>query len=334
MSEVGTGVCQWQMKAKRSLQYLGSLSLVLCLASCDTQLQDLARRPASKLKPKPSDAAKLTPLPTPTVTKLKVTVDSIADLKVKEGSSVVKGQVISEPTETKQRIIQRRQAIQQQLAQLNALASEPRLSQATAQPSTEGVKQAQVRLNAAEAALAQYRKDSPYTDYALQNLPLPEEQVKLERLQGEVRAAQAALKQEQAVLARIKAGSPSQGQGLANLKATQASLSKELQQLETQDKALKVVYSPYTGLINKITPLNSNNGTFQFELSIAAQASPQVPSLPQDPQNPFSPQISPGSSTPALPLPTSPSSSSQDSELSLPPLPQNSPSTPLSQPPN
>jgi hypothetical protein len=331
MNEVGMGICQWRVKAKRSFQYLGSLSLVLCLASCDTQLQDLARRPASQLKPKPSDAAKLTPLPTPSVTKLKVTVDSSADLKVKEGSSVVKGQVIAEPTETKQRIIQRRQAIQQQLAQLSALALEPQL-QATAQTSTEGVKQAQVRLNAAKAALAQYQKDSPYTDYALQNLPLPEEQVKLERLQGEIRAAQAAIEQEQAILARIKAGSPAQGQGLANLKATQASLAKELQQLEAQDRALKVVYSPYTGLINKITPLNSNNGTLQFELSIAAQASPQAPSLPQDPQNPFSPGISPGSSTPALP--PLPSGSTPDSESSLPPLPQNSPSVPLSQPLN
>ncbi|PZD72544.1 hypothetical protein C1752_03379 [Acaryochloris thomasi RCC1774] len=341
MSKVGAGICQFQTKAKWSLQTLAGVSLILCLTGCDTQLQDLARRPVPK--PKESGLTKATPVPTPVLTKLKVTVSSISDLKVKEGASVVKGQVIAEPTDAKQRISQRRQAIQQQLAQLNSLALEPRLSQVTApQVSAEGVERAKVRLNAAEAALAQYRKDSPYTDFALQNLPLPEEQVKLERLQGEIQAAKAAVAREQAVLARIKASpSSNQGQGLSNLKSTQASLAKELQQLEAQAKNLKVFYSPYTGLINKITPLKSTNGSLQFELAIASQAqspsslqNPFAPTPPQNPLDPTSPQIPSGLSTPTLPLPTPPAISPQGSGSSLPPLPQRSPLLPSSQPPN
>ncbi|MEO0373883.1 MAG: hypothetical protein AAF329_04510 [Cyanobacteria bacterium P01_A01_bin.17] len=344
MSKVGAGICQSQTKAKWSLQTLAGVSLILCLTGCDTQLQDLARRPASRTKPEPSRTIQPTTVPTPAAQKFKVTVNTLSDLKVKEGASVVKGQVVAEPTEAKQRIAQRRQAIQQQLTQLNALALEPRLSQATApQVSNEGVERAKVRLNAAEAALAQYRKDSPYTDYALQNLPLPEEQVRLERLQGEVQAAKAAVAREQAVLARIKASSSTnQSQGISNLKATQASLTKELQQLEAQAKNLKVFYSPYTGQVNKITPLPSADSSLQFELAISqappsSPSSPQnpfAPTLPQNPLDPTSPQLPSGLSTPTLPLPTPPPTSPQGSGSSLPPLPQRSPLLPSSQPPN
>lgn len=341
MSEVGVGICQYRIKPKGALQILGCVGVILCMTGCDSQLQDLARRTPSRTKPEPSSTVKPTTAPTPAAQKFKVTVDTLSDLKVKEGASVVKGQVVAEPTEKKQRIAQRRQAIQQQLTQLNALALEPRLSQATApQASNEGVERAKVRLNAAEAALAQYRKESPYTDFALQTLPLPEEQVRLERLQGEIQAAKAALAREQAVLARIKANSSAnQSQGISNLKATQASLTKELQQLETQAKNLKVFYSPYTGQVNKIAPLPSTDGNLQFELAIAPQPSspsspqnPLAPTLPQNPLDPTSPQIPSGLSTPTLPTPAP--ISPQGSGSALPPLPQRSPLLPSSQPPN
>ncbi len=313
MSEIGMGICQWRIIAKQSLQYLSCFSLSLCLIGCDTSLQELVRRPAAKSKPTPSETIKPTPLPTPTLQKLTVTVESSSDLKVKQGDAVVKGQVISEPTETRQRISQRRQSIQQQLTQLNALALEPRLTQQNAlqQPSDERVERAKVRLNAAEAALAQYRRDSPYTEFALQNLPLPAEQVKFDRLQGEVQAAKAALEREKTVLAKVRSGvSTNQGNGVSNLKTTQANLNKELQQLDTRSKALKVVYSPYTGLINTITPLGSQSGGLQFELAFSTQAAPSTPGSPSSPslpQNPLAPpQLPSGLSTPVPQLPTSP----------------------------
>lgn len=299
------------MRAWQLLQYLGGLALICGLVSCNGRLPNLGSRPATP-KPTPKQTLTPLPLPTPKPQTLKVTVDEISDLQVKAGAVIVKGQVIAAPITAQKRLALQRQALLQQLAQLRSLAAEADLSAASV-PSQDGLILAQKRLKAAEAALANFRQNSPFTDYALENLPLPEEQVKLERLQAELRAAQANLKQQQNPK---KALPTAQNQSQDTLKITEANLNKELQSLDAQIKALKVVYSPYAGLVKQIKPLGTK-GALQFELTILAQAPAETL------QNPpvALPSGSPG--LPPLPSPQSP----QDSGLFLPPsLPSPPPS--------
>ncbi|MGF1602763.1 MAG: hypothetical protein ACFCU8_12215 [Thermosynechococcaceae cyanobacterium] len=264
----------------------------------------------------------MTPLPSlpppPKIEKLQVTVDDLADLQVKEGAIVVKGQIIAAPITAQKRLSLQRQALLQQLAQIKNLAAETNLT-ATVAPSQDGAALAQARLAAAQKALADFRKNSPFTDYALENLSLPEEQLQLERLKAELKAAQANLKQEQT---RSKSPAPTAAnQSQATLKTTAANLNKELQAIDAKIKALKIVYSPYAGLIQQIKSLGTKDSP-KLELTFLAQeASPKA----LQPPTSSDPTGLPGSSgTPGLPpLPSAPDN--LDTGLFLPSQPSPSP---------
>jgi hypothetical protein len=91
--------------------------------------------------------------------KLKLTLDDPADLKVKQGDSVRKGQVIGDRTSTRKHLEQQRQVIRLKLEHLNASAgagSSP-VSYAVEQAR---VRQAQVRAQQARAAIAQFKTNS------------------------------------------------------------------------------------------------------------------------------------------------------------------------------
>ncbi len=314
-----------RLQIGRTLQCLGGLGLICSLIACEAESKKVTRQPKDQSNPLKSLSSP-TPLPTPKLTKMQVTVDVISDLKVKEGTPIVKGQIIAEPVAARQRLSQRRQAIQQQLVQLNNLAlQQPSLSRS--RNDGEGVRQAQARLSAADAAIANYRQNSPFTEYALKNLPLPEEQLRLERLQAERQAAQAALKQAKDLARAQAAPSSPQNQSRNNLKVAQSNLQQELQQLDVKAKKLKVLYSPHTGFIRQIKPL-STKGALQFELTIAAQPLP-----PTSPTLPSTSRL-PGSATPTLPSLPNPALSPQDTRLFPPSLPRSNPTAPPTTLPN
>ncbi|MGB7417430.1 MAG: hypothetical protein WA902_24750 [Thermosynechococcaceae cyanobacterium] len=277
---------------------MSGLALVCSLASCNGKLPTFGSTKPTASKSTPA-ATPLPPLPPlPKTEKLQITVEDLSDLQVKEGSIVVKGQIIAAPATAQKRLSLQRQALLQQLDQISNLAAEANLS-ATGAPSQDGVALAQARLAAAEKALVDFRKNSPFTDYALENLSLPEEQLKLERLKAERKAAQANLKQEQT---RSKSPAPTaSNQSLATLKITEANLNKELQNLDAKIKALKIVYSPYAGLIQQIKPLGTKNSP-KLELTFLAQ--PPANAL-QPPTSPDSTGL-PGSSPGLPPLPSAP----------------------------
>lgn len=322
---------------QQSLRYSVGLGLIAGLIGC-SQTNDLARQLEATSKAKRTAPGKQQPtaLPSPKVMTLPVTVNAPTDLKVKEQMSVVKGQVIVDPATERQGILKRLQALQGNLTRLNALA--PTLNAQTAtQASPERVQQAQARLQAADAEIAKFKKDSPYTDYALANLPLPEVQLQLEQLNAKRRAAQVVLEQEKARLAQAKTQASQKGQGLAQLQAERGRLLQEKQQLEKQLASLKTVYSPYTGLVQKVKPVSTKD-SFKYELTIAAQAVPQTPSAAL-PNSGTLPSLPPTGGAELPPLPSAPSLPSDGSGLFLPPpagseLPQLNPGLPPQTPPS
>jgi multidrug efflux pump subunit AcrA (membrane-fusion protein) len=101
--------------------------------------------------------------------KLKLTLDDPADLKLKQGDRVRKGQVIGDRTSARKALEQQRQIIRLKLEHLKAStgASSRPVSYAVEQSK---VRQAQVRVQQAREAIAQFKTNSPWTDYAWASL--------------------------------------------------------------------------------------------------------------------------------------------------------------------
>jgi uncharacterized membrane protein len=102
--------------------------------------------------------------------KLKLTLDDPANLKVKQGDRIQKGQVLSDRTSTRKPLEQQRQAIRLKLEHLNASGGTG-LRPVSNAVELARVRQAQVRVRQAKEAIAQFKTNSPWTDYAWANLP-------------------------------------------------------------------------------------------------------------------------------------------------------------------
>jgi multidrug efflux pump subunit AcrA (membrane-fusion protein) len=124
--------------------------------------------------------------------KLKLTLDDPADLKVKQGDRIQKGQVLSDRTSARKPLEQQRQAIRLQLEHLNAnaRAGSSQVSYAIEQAR---VRQAQVRVQQAKEAITQFKINSPWTDYAWASLPLYKESTQVSQLVIKVQDAEAEL---------------------------------------------------------------------------------------------------------------------------------------------
>ena len=108
-----------------------------------------------------------------------LTVDSpIEDLKIKQGSFIRKGQVIADLG--KKRLILENQKRKLE-ADLKAVESTGTVNFST-QAEQESIAFAEQQLKAAQTALQDYEKTSPWTDFARSNLPLAEEEVELTQL--------------------------------------------------------------------------------------------------------------------------------------------------------
>jgi hypothetical protein len=203
--------------------------------------------------------------------KLKLTLDDSADLKVKPGDSVRKGQVIGDRTSARKPLEIQRQAIRLKLEHLNASArtSASPISYAVEQAR---VRQAQVRVQQAKEAIAQFKTNSPWTDYAWASLPLSKESTQVSQLVIKVQDAETELGLAVAQLQAARENNLVHVGGQDN-SVQQALLMAQLKDVEVRLDGVGVVRSPYDGTVKKIKWLGQTEQALLVEAIIAVKSS-------------------------------------------------------------
>ena len=282
---------------------LGIWIVLIGVWGCESQSPPIAPRPP---RPSLTPVVTATPTPAPPLVKLSLALDQLEDLKVKQGDFVFKGQILVDRGSVYQKLRQERQLLQQQLTLLNStVVLPPQLTNNKVEAAA--VQQARERLQQAEAAIASFKQNSPYTDLALKQLPLPEEEARLAQLELERRQAQINLEQAIAQLDAAKTVKPSPAPQdpaveKAKLEAQIAAIAEQLQEPE-------LIQSPHTGTIKTLKTESQPTGQLKAELFFVIEAQPSlpqtgVPTLPSSPQLPGLP--SPPSSPQPQGLPTLP----------------------------
>jgi multidrug efflux pump subunit AcrA (membrane-fusion protein) len=206
--------------------------------------------------------------------KVSVTLDQLQDLKVKQGDFVFKGQILMDRGIAYQELKQEQQLIQQRLTLLDSvvvLSPQPNGIKAE----TGAVQRARDRLQQAEAAIVRFKQNSPYTDLAREQLPLPQEEEKLARLEAERHQAQAGL--DQAIAQLNTAQASQQVPDSQNSAAEKAQLQGRLEEIAEQLKTPELVQSPHTGTIKSLRTEKLTNGKLKAELVFALEAQPSLP---------------------------------------------------------
>ncbi len=225
-------------------------------------LMGCGRLPAS-VSPPPSPNLDLQPpnleaFETTKTEQISLQVQDPADLQVQVGDFVIKGQVLSDRQALRQDLERRRQELQIQLRTLTASAQPPRMSRTSQilleeerERAEAQVQQATQALKQAEAALADFLDQLPWTDYALENLPLPAEQLQLEALQANLSTAQANLQRakEQQQQIATAVNTPPSGEPPTH---AGAELEKQLAEIASQLEQLQPVVSPHAGTITDV----------------------------------------------------------------------------------
>jgi hypothetical protein len=200
--------------------------------------------------------------------KLKLTLDDPADLKVKQGDRIQKGQILSDRTSTRKHLEQQRQAIRLKLEHLNASAGAGSVSYAVEQAK---VRQAQVRVQQAREAIAQFKTHSPWTEYALASLPLYKESMQVSQLVSKVQDAEAELGLAVAQLQAAREKKPAVRQDTS---LQQVLLMSQLKDVEARLDGVGVVRSPYDGIVKKLKWLGQNDQELLVEINVAVEVSP------------------------------------------------------------
>lgn len=190
--------------------------------------------------------------------KLRLTLDRPEDLRVNINDSVVKGQVVSQRSIVRARLMQERELLHQQLNQLRHGANF--LSYAVEQTEVE---QARLRVEQAIGAIAQFQADSPWTDHARRVLPLPE-QSQLRVLESKHQEARGELKIAIAKLQEARQQEARQ----SNISAKRVEYLEKIQEIEKQLGTLGVVRSPYGGVVKAIKWLRQVDHEIQVELTL------------------------------------------------------------------
>jgi hypothetical protein len=201
--------------------------------------------------------------------KLKLTLDDPADLKVKQGDRIQKGQILSDRTSARKPLEQQRQAIRLKLEHLNANAgasSDP-LSHAVEQAR---VRQAQVRVRQAREAIALFKTNSPWTDYAWASLPLYKESTQVSQLVIKVQDAEAELELAVAQLQAVRENKPQQAIG-RDTSVQQSLLMAQLRDVEVRLDGVGVVRSSYDGIVKKLKWLGQVNQELIVEVTLITQ---------------------------------------------------------------
>jgi biotin carboxyl carrier protein len=200
--------------------------------------------------------------------KLKLTLDDPADLKVKQGDRIQKGQILSDRTSARKHLGQQRQAIRLKLEHLNAKTGEgsSHVSYAVEQAR---VRQAQVKVEQARREIALFKTNSPWTDYAWASLPLSKESTQVSQLAIKVQDAEAELGLTVAQLQATREKNPA----IQDTSLQQVLLMSQLRDVEAKLDGVGVVKSPYPGTIKKIKWVVQADQELTVELVIAVSAS-------------------------------------------------------------
>ncbi|MBW4549631.1 MAG: hypothetical protein KME35_00685 [Aphanocapsa sp. GSE-SYN-MK-11-07L] len=190
--------------------------------------------------------------------KLKLALDTPADLKVRQGDTVSKGQVLSDRPLVRYPLEQQYRELRYRLASLNSVSEQEGIATAQAK-----VYQAQRQVEQAKRAIAQFKASSAWTDYAQQRLNL--ESAKRLELENQLQQAQGEWALARAELLDARINGRSEGNLLARQKAT---LLSELQELETKFKELGIVRSPYRGILQRLKFTSAQDGKLLAEVTI------------------------------------------------------------------
>jgi uncharacterized membrane protein len=198
--------------------------------------------------------------------KLKLTLDDPADLKVKQGDRIQKGQILSDRTSARKHLEQQRQVTRLKLEHLNASAGAGS-SQVSYAVEQARVQQAQVRVQQARAAIALFKTNSPWTDYALASLPLYKESTQVLQLVIKVQDAEANLGLAVAQLQAAKEKNPAS----QDKSVQQTLLMSQLKDVEVKLDGVGVARSPYDGTVKKIKWINQTNQELTVEVALMVQ---------------------------------------------------------------
>jgi len=263
------------------------------------------------------------PMPTPTLTriatktntprtlKLKLTLDTPADLKVVQGQTVIKGQILSDRSSARERLATQRQVLLLRLEQLKQLKSSKSVTQGSTEVSYAEehakIDQAKLEVEQAQNAIAQFLADSPWTDYAREQLNQRSEKEKLAELNNILQQKKASLN---LAIAQLQAAKEKHREELykkqphKDTSLEQAQINTQLSSVETELARLGVVRSPYGGTIKKIKWVGQTDQELVAELTITVGSNKETNSL--NTKNPAT------STPPAAPTPRPETTKSTD----------------------
>jgi endonuclease YncB( thermonuclease family) len=238
-----------------------------------------------------------TPRPTtssPRTLKLKLTLDTPADLKVALGQTLVKGQILSDRSSARDRLTTQRQVLLLKLEQLK----QPQTSPSDTPPSPEvsyaeehaKIRIAKLEIDRAKAAIDAFIAASPWTDYAREQFNQRKEKEKLAELNNVLAQKQAALELATAQLQtsieshRSKTNTPTNIQTQQDNSLEQAQILTQLSSIESELTRLGVVRSPYAGTVKKIKWVGQSDQQLLAELTIAVAEKDTNTSTPATPK--------------------------------------------------
>lgn len=242
-----------------------------------------------KLPPKPQINPNTTPV---TYT---VTVDAPVDLKVKQGDFVQKGQVLTDREITRLNLQQQKKALLSRLKNL----SNAEQTQLNTKADEELVAIATQQVTSAKAAIAKYHQESPWTDFARENLPLAQEDAQEAQLQNNLKISEQNLRNAQQKLKITR----------AQLQSFQSQKSEAISQVQSQIKLidtrlpqLKPTKATHNGTITQIqAPSTGITGQpVQVKITLLPGDQPLTPAIPSAPN-----VTSPGAVAPNLSQPDS-----------------------------
>ena len=260
-----------------------------------SQNPTLQPSPLPSLSPTPVPTSSPTPQAKPVIFTLSV-LDPLSELKIKTGMFIQKGQIIADQTNERLLLSTQKKNIESQLETL----SRNRLVNTTTEQEEQAIAIAREQKSLAEAALNNYQQDSPWTDFARTNLPLAQEEVKLNRLESDVKRAQLNLEVAESKLEQKKTA-------LQNFQQTQATqkieLQKALVEIEQKLLSLKPIPAPQSGTVTKIDFPNQTPPGQPVKVTVTLIPGLTAPKKPEANQPTADGSPPPPNNLPSSPLP-------------------------------
>jgi hypothetical protein len=205
--------------------------------------------------------------------RIKLTLDTPSDLKVRQGDEVSRGQVMSDRVSVRNGLLTQQQLLLLNLEELKRSASPARSEVVVTTYPVEQVRIeiAKFKMELAKRAIADFWAELPFTQQAWQTLPLREEKAQLKGLQRQLAEAQIELKMATAQFREVqeKNRNLSQPKPQRDTTVQQAQVLAELNELKGKLATQGVVRSGYDGVVKKIKWLGQADQELQVELSVA-----------------------------------------------------------------